>query len=153
MENLRGSDRDGKAGSVHAAGTAQRHGVGDLVALSIRVEALLCARRSITKGSKDHASAASRTIAGEDGDSNHDADEEDIKHDAEEREKRLAAEEARQQNGEDGVEHSSARHARDGFHPCCDDEVAVGKDGEKVAVDTEDDGCTAKLNGIENGLE
>ena len=128
-------DGDGKASRIHLACAAERHGVGVLLLAGCIVEPLLGAALTIAQRCPDEAAAAVRAISGEDGNGNEGAAEEQIKDNGQQGKEGLAAEEACQQDGKDGVQDGSTRHALNSFDPCVDGQVTVRERGEEVRVD------------------
>lgn len=117
------------------------------------VEALLGTTLAIAQRCFDETAAAVCAVSGQDGNGYESATEEQVQDNSQQSKQGLAAEKAGQENGKDGVQDSSARHALNCLDPCVDSQVAVRKRGEKVRVDAENDAGATKLDGIEDGLE
>ena len=146
--DLRSDDGDGETGSVEAADGAEGCRVGVLLALA--AETVLGVFWAVAERRVDVASARRRAVTGENGDGDHGAAAEDVENYAEESEDGLAAQAAREQDGEDGVENHAARHASHGLLPYRDGAIAIGLDGEKVAVDAEDDAGAAEFERVQD---
>jgi hypothetical protein len=146
-----GDDGNSEASLVEVAGGAVRGSVGPLPALAVTVEALLGVAGTSAERRVDNTAAAVCAVARQDSDGNHGTAAEDIEDQANEGEEGLAAQAAREDDGEDGVEDSGARQALDSLLPGRDVDIAVSEDREEVAVDSEDDGRAAELEGVEEG--
>jgi len=151
-EEEEGSDNgDSEASSVEVANRSKRCRVSVLIALSIAAESLLGVLISVTKRSLDVALARRCAVAGHDSNGNHGTAAEEVEDHAEHSEDGLSAEEAGQEDCEDGVEDHGARETLNRLLPSWDGDVAVGLDGEEVAVDAEDDSSAAKFERVEEG--
>lgn len=138
-------DGDSKAGSIQAAGSAERGSVCDLVALVGAAKALLGAGGSVTKRSVDISGAFRCTITGEDCNSNHGTAAENIEDQTKESKESLSAKAACENNSEDGVKDRRARETLYGLLPARNSNIAVSLDGKEVGVDSKDDSSAAEL--------
>jgi len=142
-------DSDRKAGSVQAAGGAERGSICDLVALVGAAKALLGTGGSVTKRSVDVSGAARCTITGEDCNSNHGTAAESVEDQTEEGKESLSAKAACEDNRADGVQDRRAGETLYGLLPARNGNIAVSLDGKEVGVDSKNDCSAAEFKGIE----
>lgn len=142
------NDGNSETSGVQPASGAKRGGVGDLVTLAIAAKALLGVAGSVAKGSVDVAGTARRTIASEDGDSDHGTAAKDVEDQAKESEESLSTKAAGEDNGEDSVKNCSTGETSDGLLPSWDVDIAISLNCEEVGVDSKNDCSATELEGI-----
>jgi hypothetical protein len=136
-----GDDGDGEGGGVQAAGGAWGDGVGEVLALAsadaVAAETVGVVQSGVaaTERGIDDASARAGTMAGQDGDGDEAADEQDVEKDGGEGEEGNAAEAAGEDSCSDGVEDCNTRNALDGLLPGGNALIAVCAHGKEIRVD------------------
>jgi hypothetical protein len=133
------NNADSENSCVHAAGSAGRYRVGEVLALS-GAESILskafrvhCSVANAKRGVHD-SSAGLRAAAGKDSDGDETTDEKDVEDDRSDGEEADATEAASKNHSRDGVEHSNTGDTLNSLLPCGDALIAVCAYCEEVGV-------------------